>query len=229
MKTILFSITATFLVLSIAPGQARLGLAAGVNVSTAYQSTFTVITSTSTTSFALGGILDIPVTKRWSILIEPAYLEKGTSTEPVNVQGYSSRMSLDLSYLELPILMKYSVGKDLKPYIVFGPSLGFNLSSSVGAEISGPWFGQLEVIAGAHDMVRTVECSFEFGGGISYQLDEMLSVFVEGRYSHALTNALRQGGVTVSVLDLSVTAGGLNNANYKNRGFVFMFGFTLPL
>jgi opacity protein-like surface antigen len=229
MKTVGFSCLAILLLVGISPAQVQLGLAAGVNSSTAYQSNFSCTKTTSTTGYAVGGVIDLPVTERWSFLIEPTYLEKGTSTEPINIQGYSPRMSFDLSYLEVPILLKYSVGKELRPYIVFGPSLGFNVTSSVGAEISGPWFGQLEIVAGANDMVRTVECSLEFGGGLSYQLDEILSVFVEGRYSHTLTSALRQGGVTVSVLDLSVTAGGLNNANYKNRGFVFMVGFTLPL
>jgi hypothetical protein len=229
MKTFALFVAAILFLVTISPAQMHIGLAGGVNFSEADQNNFYSSKASSTAGYVIGGILDCPITKNLSFLIEPTYVEKGTYAEPVNFRGIVPKLSFDLSYLELPVLLKYSVGKDLKPYLVLGPSLGFNLSSNMGAEISGPWLGQLEVMANAGNMVHQVECSIEFGGGLSYQPDEMLTLFVEARYARALSNTLRRGGVVVSTMDETIAVGALNNAVYKNKGFIVLFGFSLPL
>lgn len=229
MKTFGLFVAAILLLVHISPAQIRIGLAGGVNFSGADQRNFYGSQASSTTGYAIGGILDYPITKKFSLLIEPTYVEKGTYAQPGDYRDIVPRVYFDLSYLELPVLLKYSVGNDLRPYLVLGPSLGFNLSSDVGADISGPWFGQLEVMAGAGSMVRDLECSVQFGGGLSYQLDDILSVFVEARYVRAISNTLRHGGVVVSIMDEGIAAGVQSNAVYRNTGFVVMFGFTLPL
>ena len=221
--------SAIFLCASISPAQTHIGLAAGLNFSKADQSNFYYTRASSSTGYALGGIIDCPVTKNLSFLIEPAYVEKGSSSQAFTILGNSPGLSFDLSYLEIPVLLKYSVGKDLRPYIVLGPSIGINLSSTVGAKISGPWFGELEVTADGGNIVRDIECSLEFGAGVSYQVDEILTLFVEARYTHAISNALRQTGVLLTTPDETITAGVRNNAVYKNSGVVVMFGFMLPL
>jgi opacity protein-like surface antigen len=229
MKTIGFSLLSALLLLEISPAQVQLGIAGGLNYSQAQQSNFFFSEAHSTTGWTISGILDYAITQNVSLRIEPTYVENGTYAQPVSYKGIVPKLSFDLSYLELPLMLKYSVGKDLRPYLVFGPSLGFNLSSNVGAEISGPWFGQLEVMAGAGNIVRSLECSLQFGGGLSYQVDDILTMFLEAKYAHALSNTLKQGGVLVSGMDETVSAGVLKNATYKNKGFIIMFGFTLPL
>jgi hypothetical protein len=84
-------------------------------------------------------------------------------------------------------------------------------------------------MASAGNMVHDIECSVEFGGGLSYQLDEILTVFAEARYARAISNTLKQGRVSVSVTNEMVEAGIESNAIYKNKGFIVMAGFTLPL
>ena len=229
MKSIGSSVVAILLLVDLSPAQVQIGLAGGVNFSGADQSNFYYSRAFSSTGYAFGGILDCPITEHLSFLIEPTYVEKGTYAQPVSYRGNVPTLSFDLSYLQIPVLLKYSVGKDLKPYLLLGPSLGFNLSSDVGAEISGPWFGQLEVTADAGNMVRDVEYSVEFGGGVSYQLDEILTVFAEARYARAISNTLKHGRFLVSVADEVVGAEIPNNAIYKNKGFIVMVGFTLPL
>ena len=229
MKFIGPSVLAILLLVSPTPAQVQIGLTGGVNFSGADQNNFYYSRAISTTGYAFGGVLDCPVTEHLSFLIEPSYVEKGTYAQPFSYRGTVPRLSFDLSYLQLPLLLKYSVGKDLKPYLLLGPSLGFNLSSDVGAEISGPWFGQLEVMANAGSVMRDVECSVEFGGGLSYQLDDILTVFVEARYARSLSNALKQGRFIVSVANEMAAAEIENNASYRNKGFIVMVGFTLPL
>jgi hypothetical protein len=229
MKTVgHLTATALFLV-QLSTAQVRVGLVGGLNFSEADQSSFYYSRASSTMGYAIGGVLDYPLTKNLSLLIEPTYSEKGTSAQPISCQDNVSKVSFDLSYLEVPLLLKYSVGKDLRPYLLLGSTLGFNLSSNLGAEIRGPWFGQLEIETSAGSFVRELECSVEFGGGLSYQLDEYLALFVEARYAHAISNTVRHGMVLVSLPDETIGGEVQNNAIYRNKGFKIMAGFTFPL
>ena len=229
MKSIGSCVAAILLLVDVSQAQVHIGLSGGVNFSGADQSSFYYSRAFSTTGYDIGGILDCPITEHLSFLIEPTYVEKGTYAQPISFRGNVPKLSFDLSYFQMPVLLKFSAGKDLKPYLLLGPSLGINLSSNVGAEISGPWFGQLEVMASAGNMVRDVECSIEFGGGLSYQVDEILTLFAEARYARAINNTLKQGRLSVSVTNEMVEAGLPNNAVYRNKGFIVMAGFTLPL
>jgi hypothetical protein len=78
-------------------------------------------------------------------------------------------------------------------------------------------------------MVHELECSVEFGGGLSYELDDILTVFFEARYAHAISNTWRQRGGFVSITEDIIGAGIDNGAVYRNKGFIVLFGFTLPL
>ena len=229
MKTISFFFTAFLLLVQSSPAQVRVGFTGGVHFWEGEQSNFYDSRVSSGTGYAVGGILDCPLIKRFSFLIEPTYVRRGTSAQPSGPQSYVSRLSFDLSYLELPILLKYSVGKNLRPFLVLGPTFGFNLSSRVGAEIRGPWFGDLEVEADAGNATRTFECSIEFGGGLSYKADDILTLFIEARYAHALGNTTTRGMAMISTKDVTVGADVNNNAARMINGFKIMCGFMVPL
>jgi hypothetical protein len=229
MKTVGFAATAVLLFVQLSIAQVRVGLTGGLNISQADQSSFYYSRASSTTGIVIGGVLDCPITKNLSLLVEPTYSEKGTTAQPVLYQDDVSKVNFDLSYFEVPLLLKYSVGKDIRPYLLVGTTFGFNLSSNVGAEVRGPWFGQLEIETGAGNAVRDLECSVEFGGGVSCQLDEYLALFVEARYAHAVTNALRHETALVSLPEESVGYEMQHGAVYRNKGFKLMAGFTFPL
>jgi len=228
MRSLGAVVAAVLLIVEIATGQARIGLAGGVNISGAEQSNFYYSRAYSTIGYVIGGIVDWPVSQNLSLLVEPTYVEKGTYAQPFSYAGIVPKVSFDLSYLELPVLLKYSVGKDLKPYLLAGPSFGINLSSSVGAQVKGPWFGQLEVMANASSVVKNVECSLEFGGGLSYQIDELMVLFFEARYSRSVTNTMNEGTFVMSLADETIGVE-VGKADYKNKGIILLFGFTLPL
>ena len=229
MKRFGFFTAALLFCAQVSLSQVRVGLTGGLNFSEADQSSFYYSKASSSTGYIIGGVLDYPVTKNLSLLIEPTYSEKGTSSQPIHYQNNISKVTFDLSYFEVPVLLKYSVGRDVRPYLLLGSTFGFNLSSNLGAEIRGPWFGQLEVETGAGNAVRDLECSVEFGGGVSFQLDEYLALFIEARYAHALSNTIRHGMIIVSVADESTSGEGPGNAYYRNKGLKLMAGFTFPL
>jgi hypothetical protein len=223
-------VAATILLLSSgALSQARVSLAGGVNMSGAVQSNFFAVQPSSTTGFVLGGTLECPITEHLSIVVNPTYVEKGGTARLFEARDVVPRVSINLSYLDLPLMLKYSIGKDLKPYLVLGPSLGINLSSSVGLEIKGPGFGNLEVVAANSNIVRDIECSVHVGAGLSYQIDDLVEVFAEARYVASVTNAFRHSGIVLSMADVSVAAGVQDNSVYRNKGILLLCGFSLPL
>src|SRR3990172_2481247 len=145
-----------------ATAQLRVGLSGGLVFSEADQSRLYNTRASSTTTFIWGGLFDCSVTRGLSIVFEPSYVEKGTFARPIEIQGYIPKVSFEQTYLELPVLLKYSFGGTIKPHIVIGPTAGVNLSSTVRAEVSGPRLSRLEVESDVAALVRDFEYSLEF-------------------------------------------------------------------
>ncbi|MFH0989495.1 MAG: porin family protein [bacterium] len=209
--------------------QVHLGLNGGFHFSQANQSNFYYSNAVSRPTHTFGAVLDIPLTRNLSVLLNPTYIEKETSASPFHTLVFSPTISFNLSYLELPLLVKYSVGNKLKPYILFGPTLGINLSSSLGAEIQGLPFAQIELEADANDLVDDLEYSLELGGGLMYQIDEFLDLSFEARYSHGLNNIIKSGRINGEFADEILGGNILNHAVYKSKGFSINLGFTFPV
>jgi opacity protein-like surface antigen len=229
MKTIGLLTAAVLLLPHGSPAQMRIGLTGGLHFSEAEQTRFYNARASSSTKYALAGILEYSFSRNLSLLVEPTYLEKGTSAEPLSFGGAAARLSLDLSYLEVPLLVKYSVGGHLRPYVFMGPAVGINLSSRLRADVRAFGLGQLEVETSARDIVRDFEYSLQIGGGLSYQVDEIIALFFEARYSYGINNIARNAKITATFLD-EIAEGQLeNDPVYRNKGFRIMFGFTFPL
>ncbi len=229
MKPIGFFIVAVLLVAHSSQAQVSIGLLGGLHFSQADQSRFYNANAAFRTNYALGGLVEYAFTENLSLLAEPTYLEKGTSAQPIALQGMAPRIHFDLSYVEFPLFLKYSVGHELRPYILFGPAVGINLSSRLRGELAVPGLGQLEIEASADGIVKEVEYSLEVGGGLSYQIDGIVSLFFEARYSHGLNNIVRNGSITVGFLDDISEVQPLNDPIYRNKGFTIMAGFCFPL
>lgn len=209
--------------------QVRVGLSGGLVFSEAEQRSLLNTRLSSTTTFFWGGLVDYSVTKGLSVVFEPSYVEKGTFARPGEVQGYIPKLSFDQTYLELPVLLKYSFGGDIRPHIVIGSSVGYNLTSKVRAEVRGPALSRLEVEADVADLVRDFECALEFGGGASYQIDEYIALSLEARYSYGINNIVRRGSLRTSIGNEPFTPELERDASYRNKGFRIMFGFSFPL
>jgi hypothetical protein len=156
-------------------------------------------------------------------------VEKGTFARPIEFRGYVPKVSFKQSYLEFPVLLKYSFGGTVRPHIVLGSSLGISLSSKVLAEVTGPGISRLEVEADVANLVRDYEYSLEFGGGASYEIDEYISLSIEARYSYGITNIVGKGSFTTSFGNESFTPALESDAAYRNKGFRIRFGLSFPL
>lgn len=229
MGSFRFLAIAMLLFAHTAASQVRVGLSGGLVFSDADESRLYNTRPSSTTKYSWGGLLDYSATPGLSIVFEPSYVEKGTFARPIEIQGYVPKVSFEQTYLELPVLLKYSFGRDIRPFIVIGSAVGVNLTSTVRAEVSGPRISRLELETDAASLVRDFEYSLEFGGGANYEIDEYISLSIEARYSYGLSNVVRKGSFTASFGDESFAPELDNDAVYRNKGFRIKFGLSFPL
>lgn len=126
----------------------------------------------SSTGFAGGVFVGIPVTK--SLVIEPEvlYVNKGAGLEDTEV-------SLNLNYIEIPVLLRYEFKEDGGPFAYVGPYVGFVAECSTSADtLSFPC---------ADDNIET---STDFGGtiGVGFRKDAW---GFDIRYDYGFTDAIK--------------------------------------
>lgn len=179
---------------------------------------------TSLLVFGAGAVLDIRLAKNIFVHIEPMYLQKGCKieegTDPVN----QPEGQIKSSSIEIPILIKYTFGNRIKPYLVAGPIVGYNLKSDIEFEVTGIKFkGDLKEVTEAFDLELT------FGGGIQVPFGFGI-LFLEGRYTYGLINQRKSGTTTLSsnVFEFDLTSNKKED-KYTNRGFQLLAGVSIPL
>jgi len=229
MKSVKFLVVAISLTIQTVAGQARLGLVGGLHFSEADQVRFFDAGASQSMKYVLGGIFDYTLTRNLTLLAMPTYSEKGTSALLMSSDGMGGRLYFDLCYLELPLLLKYSIGNDLRPHVVIGPTIGINLSSRLRAELRDPKLGQLQIETSAREIVRDLEYSVEVGCGLSYELDAILTVFLQARYTRGVNNVARNGSVRTTLHGEVVEKRLHDEPVYRNKGLRILVGFEFPL
>lgn len=204
--------------------QVKIGLIGGMNFTDANQRDFFFSEHKSETKFSLGAIIDYSINNNLSISTEPVYTEQGTYSNPINASNNVPHMSLDLSYLEIPTLIKYSVGDLVQPYLFAGPSVNLLLNSSINAKI-----GNIMLGVNSDSFLRSIEYSFHLGAGISYKVDDVVTIFVETKYAWGLNNIIKNGKVNLELNGQHETFDIPEVTKYLNKGVRVMFGFSLPI
>lgn len=110
----------------------------------------------------------------------------------------TNELKIKLAYLDVPILGHWQPSATTPLYVVFGPSINFNLSAKTVDVV--PSNQELD----AKDMIKGVELSLVFGAGANLR-----RAFVEGRYSTGLTDIGNDPRLTAAI---------------HNRGFVVLAG-----
>ena len=174
--------------------------------------------------FGLGGVVDFQFTNNFSVRLEPLYIEKGSYGEINDIENMPARISLDVSYFELPVLFKYSVGSTIQPYMFAGPTIGFKLDSDIMLKLGGFEWG-----VGANDLLEKFEYSFNLGGGINYKIDELATIFFEAKYVFGLTDIVKKGNARLNIDGDFEIIKIEDNTKYDNRGIQLMVGFMFPL
>ncbi len=179
---------------------------------------------TTLLGFGAGAVLDIRLSENLYAHIEPMYLQKGGKIEEGNDPVNQPEGQIDISTIEIPLLIKYTFGNRIKPYLVAGPTVGYNLKSEIEFDMTGLIFkGNLDEVTATFDFGLT------FGGGVQVPFDFGI-IFLEGRYTYGLMNQRKSGTVTVSstVIEFDLTAD-KEEDKYTNRGFQLLAAISFPL
>lgn len=150
------------------------------------------------TVFGFGGVLDYGLNESVAFHVQPMYLQKGGKVAAGNMAKAESK----LAYLEIPVMLKYAFSaNDIKPYIMAGPTIGFNLSSKVEYT-----FGDSSGEEDNKDDTKTIEFGLDFGAGVSLPLSTNF-IFVEARYALGLTDLFEATDTDTKTKGIQIFAG----------------------
>lgn len=165
-----------------AQGAKQIGIVAGVGFANMSGSDFDDANLSSKTGFVGGLYLAVPVGARMAIEPEVLYAMKGTNAE--------GDVSVNLDYIEIPVLFKYNFNNNGGPYLLAGPAVGFNIACSqdIGSE---------SMDCSDFD----VQANTTFGGvlGLGFQKNRF---GLEGRYDFDFGDAIQDLNVKNNVWEI---------------------------
>ena len=174
-----------------------LGIEGGVNI--ANISVTPDQTTSSRTGIIIGGIVDINISKNFTIAPGIRFNMKGFSTT-VNGVTYTDK----LNYLEIPALIKVKFPlTEVKPYIIGGPVVGFRISAN--EEQSNGVNSQTVDASSAYE---SIDFGLIFGGGLDFKVASKTELFIQPAYCLGLSNVWKQSTtVTVKNNGFQITGG----------------------
>ena len=179
---------------------------------------------TTLPGFGAGAVLDIHLSKNLYARIEPMYLQKGGKIEEGQDAANQPEGQIRTSSIEIPLLVQYAFGDKIQPYLIGGPTVGYNLKSEIEFDLTG-----LEFTGDMKDVTATFDLGITFGGGVQVPV-RFGTIFLEGRYVYGLINQTTTGTTTVTSngfqFDLSSDK---EEDKHTNRGFQMFAGILINL
>jgi hypothetical protein len=179
MKKLIVTLTVVFLVFSYkAQSEIDFGMIGGLNSSSLSLKPADNFNVEGRTTFGVGLFMNAYANEILSVQITPMYLQKGANAKyDINFLNYTEFRS---DYIEIPVLLRMNFDSGaLKPYLLAGPSLGFQLNSTYldgnGNEVD------------ISDKTKNLDLSLVIGAGLEIEFDK-LSLFGQLTYSHGLSN-----------------------------------------
>ncbi|MBI2070402.1 MAG: PorT family protein [Elusimicrobia bacterium] len=151
-------------------------------------------------------------------LKEPFYIQPELLYAPYEISLYCpsgcaaiNPAKYELSYLELPVLLKAKFGKgNFKPYVFAGPNIGFLLDSSITTQIN--IFGYSAGIKiDLKDATESIKLAGDIGWGVEWAFHKSVSFVADMRYSLGLTEIYK------------------GSSGNKLNGFKGLFGIAFDL
>ena len=190
MKLKLFVLSFMMLfVTSLALGQMKvsLGLESGIDI--ANLSVTPSLSTNSRTTFMIQGNCELGFGHYFAVVPGIRYIGKGASSSD---QANNTTETLSLNYLEIPIIFKgiYPIPQtQIKPYVLFGPSFGFQMSAN--DNITTPNASQSNDVSANFS---GLDFGLNFGLGIGYDFTHRINAFIQFAYQLGLSNILKNPG-----------------------------------
>ena len=167
------------------------GVRAGVSFS---NETFNALPDNASTSMTTGGTgglsLEHWFDNSWAVSVGILYDQKGinelyasnSKNREIGSTIYSGGDNFSMSYLEIPILLKYSLGRgDIRPYICAGPSIGMMFQSSETVS------GSIAPLSDPKSNVESTDLSVYAALGLMDQFYHGPILFFEAGYAAGLS------------------------------------------
>ena len=150
----------------------------------------------------------------WALSVGLLFDQKGSNQrydssstaqfDTVRKIAYGGNDDFALSYIEIPILAKWTMGYgNLQPYVFAGPSIGILMSASETAD------GTVPPVADLKSAMQSIDMSLCFGGGIVKQLSYTSKLFFDVSYAAGLTKVFKSNPrATPNFIDLSTATSG---------------------
>ncbi len=163
----------------------------------------------------LGALVEVPVAENVLISVQPAWVSRGTKIA-VEVEGEDERqdsLSLGLSYVTLPVLMKIETAGG-KVFVNSGLEFGLLLDATA-SPVEGD--GADEDVK---DLFTDFDLAVNFGVGGQFPIGRP-RLTIEARYTQSLTN--------LSDVSVDIGADELVPTRVRSSGFEFLAGIWIPL
>ncbi len=171
-----------------------------------------------------GFTTEFPVIHNLSVKVEPMYLKKGAKLMEGEDPMEEPEAHLKSSYLEVPVLFKYSFLEEISPYVLAGITMGYQLDTKLDVKFPG-----LETTVEMKDVTENFEFGFCFGGGLEVPINH-INLFFDCRYDIGLTNMQKTGTVIADVGGVQIPIDYDKDENgYKNRGVQILIGVAYSL
>lgn len=182
----------------------KFGAKAALNVSTISGD---VEETSSLIGFQVGGFAEFKLSEKFAFQPELMYSAQGgkeSYTEAYDFMTVSSEATYKLSYINLPLMLKYYATPKLS--VEFGPQVGFLLSAKQDYEATFSLFGETESESGSEDIKDDME-SIAFGLNFGAGFDITENITAGLRYNLGLSNIADDEDYTVKNNVLSVSVG----------------------
>ncbi|MDO9391558.1 MAG: porin family protein [bacterium] len=157
----------------------------------------------SRSGLAAGGYLTLSLLPSFAIQPEVLYSQKGCKLSGDNA-GVPWVGEYRINYAELPVMVKYSFGILIKPYILAGPYYAVKVGSSYElAEGDSTWTGSM-------DNVKDSDLGFVVGAGVSTPI----KLSFEARYSNSFSTIIKDDADGTSY-------------DWKNSNISVMVGYAI--
>lgn len=188
----------------------KIGVKAGLNISSL---TFdeSELNSSGKTGFTAGIMVEVPLAKNFSLQPELLYSQQGakTSFSDVDVKNSNFKSSIQLNYLNIPVMLKYYVIKGLS--LQAGPQIGILLKANNKYQDNFLGYENQESFNLKKYSVG-IDTAVNFGLG--YQFKDKF--YTDLRYNLSYSNVFKEGDTNHFI-----------NNDMKNRVFQITIGYFL--
>jgi len=210
MKKAFFILVLSIIFTGTSFAQVKLGLTAGLNISTLSMSEKNEVDWGYLAGFQGGLLIDCGITNNFSIIPELLISQRGAFlwVEEVDNSDNYIKNYFTINYLQVPLNLTYKIklGKSAKFLLFAGPYVGYALSASTETEISYNGLKESEKekveIGPDEDQLKALDYGVNIGTGVQFG-----KIFLKVQYNLGLNNLNNYDVPTTKNVNVGLTLG----------------------